>query len=680
MSKRTKTLNLFLLAALFLGGCSGNKTPSSSEGMPSEENPSSSSSSGSLVSGQIFEVESPDSALKAQVVLDDFGSLSYSVRKNEVPIVENSSLGFELEEENLSQMLTFEKIERRSVSLTYSNISGRYSEVEDAFNEIVLTLNGLEFALDLTMRAYDDGYAFRYDIYKSDGSEGTFTVLNENSFFALPESSTTWIQPYATNTSGLNCFSYEEAYTRRKSASLSGKYISMPMLYQAGKSDLYSLITESGLIGSGYYGSFLKEPSEYEETGILQTVHSPAGVANPDNVVAYPFTSPWRVGITGTLKEVTESELVEKVYDDAEYYKPDDYDTLSEEEKKIYDYDWVEPGVTAWNWLIYTGTKPQNDYDLQREYVDLAQSMGWTYTILDGGWNSSLDVTAFKEFVQYAHERNVKVLVWCNALTDFANGSEALLIQKLRTWKSYGVDGIKIDFFDGQNATNPSHQGEDIETIKWYETIYQETAKLQMVVNCHGSNKPTGERRVYPHVINREGVRGNEFKSVDSSITVNSMFTRAIVGPSDFTPVVSPLSKGMTVGHQMALAVLYESGAPSMADYASTYAKEEYNAFYKALPATYDDMVYIGGELDGYFIAARRKGNDWFIAGINAVLERDVEIDLSFLDEGSYTATVYTDGDDYKSIVKSSKTLTRADKENLSLVKNGGFVLHLQKN
>lgn len=179
---------------------------------------------------------------------------------------------------------------------------------------------------------------------------------------------------------------------------------------------------------------------------------------------------------------------------------------------------------------------------------------------------------------------------------------------------------------------------------------------------------------------NREGVRGNEFKSVDSSITVNSMFTRAIVGPSDFTPVVSPLSKGMTVGHQMALAVLYESGAPSMADYASTYAKEEYNAFYKALPATYDDMVYIGGELDGYFIAARRKGNDWFIAGINAVLERDIEIDLSFLDEGSYTATVYTDGDDYKSIVKSSKTLTRADKENLSLVKNGGFVLHLQKN
>lgn len=290
MSKRTKTLNLFLLAALFLGGCSGNKTPSSSEGMSSEENPSSSSSSGSLVSGQIFEVESPDSALKAQVVLDDFGSLSYSVRKNEVPIVENSSLGFELEEENLSQMLTFEKIERRSVSLTYSNISGRHSEVEDAFNEIVLTLNGLEFALDLTMRAYDDGYAFRYDIYKSDGSEGTFTVLNENSFFALPESSTTWIQPYATNTSGLNCFSYEEAYTRRKSASLSGKYISMPMLYQAGKSDLYSLITESGLIGSGYYGSFLKEPSEYEETGILQTIHSPP--ASPIRTTSSRIRSP----------------------------------------------------------------------------------------------------------------------------------------------------------------------------------------------------------------------------------------------------------------------------------------------------------------------------------------------------------------------------------------------------
>lgn len=678
MRKRIKVRNFLLLTSLFLCGCGGNKISSSMENSSSTD--SSASSGSNVINGQMFEVESPDGALNVQVVLDDFGSLSYNVTKNGVSVVETSSLGFELEEENLSQMLTFEKIERREISLTYTNISGRHSEVQDECNEMVLSLNGLEFSLDLTMRAYDDGYAFKYDIRKSDGSEGTFTVLNENSFFTLPENSTTWIQPYSTNTAGLNCFSYEEAYVRRKSSSFSGKYISMPMLYQAGKSDVYSLITESGLIGSGYYGSFLKEPSEYEESGILQTVHSPAGIANPDNVVSYPFTSPWRVGITGTLEEVTESELVEKVYDDVEYYKPDDYETLSEEEKKIYDYDWVEPGLTAWNWLLYTGTKPQNDFDLQREYVDLANQMGWTYTILDGGWNSSLDVTAFKEFIQYAHERNVKVLVWCNALSDFANGSQALLKSKLATWKSYGVDGIKIDFFDGQNATNPKHQGEDIDTIKWYETIYQETAKLQMVVNCHGSNKPTGERRVYPNVINREGVRGNEFKSVDSNITVNSMFTRAIVGPSDFTPVVTPLSQGMTVGHQMALSVLYESGAPSMADYSATYAKEEFNEFYRSLPAAYDDMHYIGGELDGYFIAARKKGNDWFIAGINAILERDVEIDLSFLDEGSYTAAIYTDGADYKTIVKSSKTLTRSDKENLSLKKNGGFVLHLQKN
>ena len=53
-------------------------------------------------------------------------------------------------------------------------------------------------------------------------------------------------------------------------------------------------------------------------------------------------------------------------------------------------------------------------------------------------------------------------------------------------------------------------QGEDTEMIKWYETVYQECAKLKLVVNCHGSNKPTGERRIYPNVICREGsLRGS---------------------------------------------------------------------------------------------------------------------------------------------------------------------------
>ena len=305
--------------------------------------------------------------------------------------------------------------------------------------------------------------------------------------------------------------------------------------------------------------------------------------------------------------------------------------------------------------------------------------MGWKYTILDGGWNSGLKVDNFIEFVDYAHGKGVKVIVWCNALTDFGNGNADVLRTKLDIWKSYGVDGIKIDFFDGQNAINPTHQGEDIETIKWYETIYQETAKRQMIVIPHGCNKPTGERRKYPHVLSREGIYGNEFHNVSSSVTINELFTRCVIGPSDFTPVVHPLGDFLTAGHQMALAVLMESGVPAMADYADVYYSETYNAFYKALPSLRDETVFLGGEPDVYYCAAVRSGDEWFVAGCNALIATEVEVDFSFLEEEvTYTATVYNnDPESADDVVVTQETLDSSQNRKISLSQHGGFVYHL---
>lgn len=628
-----------------------------------------------------WSVSSPDGTLGVRVGMDATGALYYTVQKGDVAVVDQSTLGFAVAEDDLS-FLTFEGEKTERVTGSYDNITGKRSHVEYDCNQTTLTFKAWQFYLDVVMRAYDDGYAFRYAIRGVDGGEGELTVQEEKTQFALPEDSAVWAQPYVTNKATGKFFSYEEAYMRRKASNLSGKIISMPMLYQAGDSDVYSLVTESGLIGSGFYGSFLEESKEDEGTGILQTVRTPATALESDGVTAYPFTSPWRVGITGSLETVIESELVEKLYDDAEYWKPDDYESLSDEEKATYDYSWVEPGVTAWNWLSYNGSVAQNDWDLQISYVDLAAEMGWKYTILDGGWNSgsTFNTDGLTRFCEYAAEKGVKVVVWCDALVDFGNGVKSLLCSKLDQWKNCGVAGIKIDFFDGQNANAPKFQGEDAAMIKWYETIYQETARRQMIVNCHGANKPTGERRIYPNVINREGIRGNEMKNIDSSVTVNSMFTRGVLGSCDFTPVVTPLSGGLTMAHQMALAVLYESGTPSMADRSAKYAEEQINAFYKSVPAARDETIFLCGKPDEYYCAAIRVGDEWFVAGINGILERSAEIDFSFLGEGNYTAELFTDAaDNAKAVEKQSKTITSATKETLSMPKNGGFVYHLTK-
>ena len=622
-----------------------------------------------------WSVNSPDGELEMTLFYDANGCLSYEVSDGKTKVVNASALGFELEEEDLSETLTYLSEETNKGKGSYTNISSRHSEVEYEYQELKVTFTGTLYYLDVTMRAYDDGYAFRYGIRAVDGSEGTVTVLSEDTEFGLPEGSVTWAQGYVSNTpSKGEMFSYEEAYTRRRSDYLSGKIFPMPLLYQAGNSDVYSLVTESELIGSGYYGSYLREESENEGTGILHTIHSVAGVANPDNVIQLPFESPWRVAAVGTLGEVCESEIVEKVYDDAEYWKPEDYDSLSEEEQQIYTYDWVEPGVAAWNWLAYVGTEPQTNWELQREYVDLAHEMGWSYVVLDGGWDQT--ERNVRSFTKYAADRGVKVIVWCDAYNLFKNGDSEMLENWLTLWNSWGIAGIKIDFFDGQVSTGLTHQGEDIETIKWYETIYQTCAKLQMVVNCHGCNKPTGETRLYPNVLNREAVFGNELWPT-ADVSVNSLFIRNVLGSADFTPMVQTKRGELTVGHEMALAALYQSGLPSMADYEDTYRNELIKEFYKQVPAGFDEMVFLEGELDSHYCAAVRSGDTWFIAGINSLgAEKTVELDTSFLGDGTYNAVIYEDSSDGKSIIERREdTIQSGSSITMKMEKSGGFVI-----
>lgn len=663
MKKKTAgILNIILAAALAfsLVGCDtggGTKEPVA---LPDQKN---------------WSIVSPDGTITADVSLHGDGSLSYNVRKGEVTVVEESALGFSVDVDDF-RIVTLENAERKRITGSYENITGKHPVVEYDCNELTVTLKGYEFYLDVILRAYDDGYAFRYNIRAVDGSEGKMTVLGEESQITLPDNSVMWAEPYVPiRSDGTNFFSYESTYKRRSSTNCGGESISMPMLYQVSGTEIYSLVTESDLVGSGFYGSFLEEKPEDRNTGRFTVSKTPAGGPGQDEV-EYPFTSPWRVGSVGDMKTVIESEMVEKVMDDVQYWRPDDYDSLSDEEKAIYDYDWVEPGVVAWNWLSYNGVRPQNDWALQREYVDLAQQMGWTYTLLDGGWDIGLTDEMLRSFMDYANERGVKVLIWCNALTDFANGDADILRAKLDDWKSFGIAGIKIDFFDGQNANNPSHYSEDINTIKWYETIYQETARRQMIVNCHGTNKPTGERRRYPNVINREAVYGNEFITVDSTITVNQMFVRGNVGPTDFTPVITPLAKGITVGHQMALAVLFESGTPSMADTPEEYLWDYLNDYYRAIPTLRDDTVFLCGFPDEYYCAAIRAGDEWFVAGINSLIESTVEIDFSFLGEGSYDAVVFTDGED--GIVRSSDTVDSSTVKQITMQADGGFVYYLK--
>ena len=629
---KNKKLVFSLALPLILASCGGDGNSSSSTSFSSEP------------SKDAWIVSSNDKSLVAEVSLNDNGEIYYQVKKNGKNIVNNSRLGMTFVDLDLSQYLTFKGMKTNSVSFEYDSITGKRRHNEVSYNEMTVSFAEYYFNIDVVFRLFDDGYAFRYNIAKAlDESSDTITWTDELTEFALPNKSKTYAMKYSPsgNKDGYYWYSYEEYFSYRRSDRLDNGSYSMPFLYESD--GVYSLVSESELIGSQYHGSFVKPISSGSET--LKVTYPDAHGKNPDYSidVTNGFSSPWRVGIVGDIKTVVESNLIEDVYGEVEYYKPDNYASLSEEEKKIYDYSWVEPGVNAWSWLYYNGTTPQNDYGLQKKYIDLAQEMDWKWVLIDGGWQSGKTDSQIKELTQYAHDKDIKVAAWGDAFNDF--GTEYLMRTKIKKWKSLGIDGLKVDFWDGQNANVvPEGQMEDKQTIEQYDTFYKITAEYQMVVNCHGANKPTGERRKYPHVINREAIRGNEFKSVSTTQTIFNAFIRAIVGPSDFTPVVKPFRSGLTAAHQMALNIMYECGTPSMADVETRYLEDNYKDFFKQLPCVWDEINYIDGNVEEYAVLSRRNNDDWWIGAISCLdSNKEVTIKLDFLEDGNYEATVYKD-------------------------------------
>ena len=637
-----------------------------------------------VMEGQVFTVTSPDARTTAQMTLNDDGQLYYTVNKDGVSAVDYSSLGFVLENQanqktDLTQLLTYVEKTERKVTYDYTNKTGKTEHVSGECNEVVVTFKTDGYFMDIVMRAYNDGYAFRYNLRPDGKDSETVTVITEKSEFALPEKSSAWTMQYVPLTGGTNplknSYAYEEPYRNTPVDNFGSQYYAMPIVYRAGDSDMYSIVTESQLIGSGYYGSFLQEQPQNKGTGILQTVMSPAGADN-DNTINLPFTSPWRVGIVGSMAECVESNLVEAVYDNAEYWKPDNYNELSAAEQEIYNYDWVDDSPAHWSWLKYP--LESANFEHHRNSLKLAKEMGWTYLVLDGGWMD--DLNNFEQFAKEAHAAGIKLIGWCNSLNNFSN--ETMLKYTLKRWNSLGLDGLKIDFWDGQ-FTNPAlHQGEDKGNIVWYEKIYQECAKLKMVVLRHGCNKPTGERRIYPNVISSEAIYGAEMGGgVSADKTVNSMFARNVVGPVDFTPTVDALGS-LSKAHTMALAPLYESGVNVMADYYNVYLDDEdIKAFYKDVPALRKTTKFLGGTPDNYYCAAVQESDDiWYVGGIAAFRSSTIEIDYSFLGDGEWEALIFPDKQDDKySTDVVRKTVTKSSHDSFTLKSSGGVAIKLTK-
>lgn len=594
-------------------------------------------------------VKSPDGKIAVVVREDMFGALSYSVLKEgKLVVKEGSDLGMTAEEATFFDGFVKVSETTRLIDETYKNYSGKESQGRNHANELTVRFKRGDYYFDLIVRAYDEGFAFRYVISPVDGAVGEkLTFTDESSSFAIPEKSDifTIVVPNLTSV-----FNHENGYSRLKTESIGEKYLAFPILYKTTDSN-WVLLTEAELYGDAYIGSM----TQGDGNGELKFTQAPK-VLTESVESPCPFTSPWRMGIVGDLETIVESNLVEDVC-----------------ERTKDDFSWVEPGVTAWMWLS-EGFQGQRNYETIKLYIDLAHEMGWKYLILDEGWQPNASGNTgkrydgyfawFDEMVEYANEKGVGLIVWvlCNDL----NTPEEREI--LTEWAAKGIKGIKADFFDS----------EDPVMIQNYKAIYEKCVECKLIANIHGANKPTGERQYYPNIINREAVNGEEYGGYSTSNTTVWPYTRGVVGPMDLTPRYYPsYSTQTTVGQQMAMNIVFECGIPCMASTPNEYLTAPGYLFYKGLPSSWDETEYIAGEPGTYTVLARRSGDSWYVGAITSS-SKNVTFEFDFLDEGyNYTALIFNDGNGKYDLLTDSKVVKRGDEITMSLKTNGGFSIRL---
>ena len=93
------------------------------------------------------------------------------------------------------------------------------------------------------------------------------------------------------------------------------------------------------------------------------------------------------------------------------------------------------------------------------------------------------------------------------------------------------------------------------------------------------------------------------------------------------------------------------------------------------VPATWDETLLLGGDINTHAIVARRSGRDWYVSALSSVeTSHDLAVNFDFLAEGvSYTAELIRDGEDPESLVYEKMDLSKASAQKIKLLANGGF-------
>lgn len=364
------------------------------------------------------------------------------------------------------------------------------------------------------------------------------------------------------------------------------------------------------------------------------------------------------------------------------------------------DISWIKPGKVAWDWFNdwnVSGVpfKAGCNTDTYFYYIDFAASNGIDYVIMDAGWSVDLDVmrinpeTDVPRIIAHGREKGVGIILWCGWAQLLGEGKAEKVFA---LYSKMGAVGFKIDGICRNDQF----------FVDFSERIAALAARYRLVIDYHGISKPTGLNRTYPNVLTFEGVHGleNTKWDKDTDFPANDLFCyfcRMTVGPMDYTPgsminytqkqYVPTRSKPgseSTRVHQMALVSLFESPLQMLADSPTQYLKNRPCLdFMAAIPTTWDETVGVAGEFGRYAVAARRKGDVWYLSAIGSREAQEVEVRLDFLGGGKWCADVFEDGPnadrDAEDYVRRAATFEAGERVVLRMAPGGGYTARIAR-
>jgi len=411
-------------------------------------------------------------------------------------------------------------------------------------------------------------------------------------------------------------------------------------------------------------------------------------VASKPEMLSTGYTSAWRVILYGTTPGVlVDSHLIE---------------LLNPDPNPKYDFSWVKPGVAVWDWRIngaeWEGFKYTMSYPSWIRMIDFASEEGFKYLVLDANWYGPEFASAsnptegdkakeVQKLIAYGKSKGVGIWLYLNDV----GGRKYPIEKTLKQYADWGAAGVKYGFMRGtQEEKNP-----------WTQKITELCAKNHLLVDFHdGPVHPYGQLRTWPNAITREYCHAqlDGHHVFVPSTFVTTVYVNMVAGPVDMDNGMFDLRQGHTTRvdeSQPVPSTLASEAARTLITFSGVTILPDIPEYYKKYPVLLDFLASqkmpwkesrtLAGEIGEYIVMMRQTDDAYLVGAATNESGREINLPLSFLEQGSYKAEIVEDGDqanyltNRETIKISSKTVNNKDSLHLKLAPGGGACLKFTK-